>query len=332
MAGDTSDIDKLEEQYQSEKVLRGEGSVSGQIVDAAIVGTEVRESVREKATFETQFSVYLLVEISNGQQYGVAIKDIFDPEEGDDLVTLYRSLDVPPDAALDALLGKTTDLSLPSQERERIELSLSGSQINAQRTDNIKQIREGDTELPLTVQAAHTRAYNYVETADEETGVRVPVAGMTTDDDEVTIDLADGWGSLSVDVETTQEVDPETPYERLIEYVGYGSVNQIEEGDLYVAHISEFSLPSKVVPKDEMMAEARVRHAQSNLGVMTEFSMLTSRRDHFDTMYDEFIMLDEDRAGVWAIFGSADSLNRDFKKYAVAAIVVILLFLAAALL
>ncbi|WP_147438058.1 hypothetical protein [Halorubrum sp. Atlit-28R] len=332
MAGDTSDIDKLEEQYQSEKVLRGEGSVSGQIVDAAIVGTEVRESVREKATFETQFSVYLLVEISNGQQYGVAIKDIFDPEERDDLVTLYRSLDVPPDATLDALLGKTTDLSLPTQERERIELSLSGSQINAQRTDNIKQIREGDTELPLTVQAAHTRAYNYVETADEETGVRVPVAGMTTDDDEVTIDLADGWGSLSVDVETTQEVDPETPYERLIEYVGYGSVSQIEEGDLYVAHISEFSLPSKVVPKDEMMAEARVRHAQSNIGVMTEFSMLTSRRDHFDTMYDEFIMLDEDRAGVWAIFGSADSLNRDFKKYAVAAIVFILLFLAAALL
>ncbi|RLM50988.1 hypothetical protein DVK06_08855 [Halorubrum sp. Atlit-28R] len=155
---------------------------------------------------------------------------------------------------------------------------------------------------------------------------------MTTDDDEVTIDLADGWGSLSVDVETTQEVDPETPYERLIEYVGYGSVSQIEEGDLYVAHISEFSLPSKVVPKDEMMAEARVRHAQSNIGVMTEFSMLTSRRDHFDTMYDEFIMLDEDRAGVWAIFGSADSLNRDFKKYAVAAIVFILLFLAAALL
>lgn len=332
MTGDSSDIDELEEQYQSEKVLQGEGSVSGQIVDVAIVGTEVRESVREKATFDTLYSVYFLVEISNGQRYGVAIKDIFDPEDGDDLVTLYQSLDVPPDAGLDALLGKTADLSLPTQERERIELSLGGSQINAHRTGDIEQIRDSDMELPSTVQAALTRAYSYEETVNEEIGIRVPVAEITTDDDSVTVDLADGWGSLSVDVETTQEMDPETPYERLIEYVGYGSVSQIEGGELYVAHMSEFPLPSKVVPKDEMMAEAKVRHAQSNLGVMTEFMMLTSRRDHLDAVYDEFIMLDEDRAGVWAIFGSAESLNRDFTKYVVAAIVIILLFLAAALL
>lgn len=289
VTGDTSGIDELEEQYQSEKVLRGERSISGKIVDAAIL--------------DTRYSAHFLVEISNGQQYGVAIKDIFDPKDGDDLVTLYRSLDIPPESGLDALLGKTIVLSLPTQGRERIELLLGSSRILAHRTDDLKQIRGGNMELPSTVQAALPRAYNYAVATDEEIGVDVPVAGIATDDDEVIIDLIDGWGTISVDLETTQEADPETPYERLVEFVGHGSVSQIGDGEIHITHISDFPIPN----------------------------WASSPHDHLDFTYADFIMLEEDYTGEWVILGSAP-VNIKFVEYALAAIFVILLFLAAALL
>jgi hypothetical protein len=332
VTGDSSDIEELEVQYQSEQILQGEGSINGEIVDAAIVGTEVRESVREGSIFETRYSFYLLIEIPNGQQYGATIREIFDPD-GDDLVTLYRLLGVPPDAALDRLVGNTIGLSLPTQGQERIGLSLGGSQINAHRTDDIKQIREGDMELPPTVEVAHRRAYKYTKAADEEIGVRVPVTGISADDDRVIVDLADGWGSISVELDTTQETDPETPYERLVEYAGYGSVSQIEEGDIRIAYFSELSLPDKIYFKNGgTLANSKVRQARTDQGFLSDYATPTPLRDHLDTFYDEFIMLEEDRTGVWAVFGSADSLNPNFPKYTIAAVVILLLLLAVALL
>lgn len=108
-------------------------------------------------------------------------------------------------------------------------------------------------------------------------------------------------------VETTSSDNPETPYERLVEYVGHGSVTQVRDGGVYIIDVSNLWLPDTIVPDDKQMERARARHIKTGNSVMMEYALLKSYSDHFSDRYDDFIMTDKDLAGTWVIIGSEES-------------------------
>lgn len=189
MTNDERTIEDLEDEYQVEKVLRGDEPISADITDVAVIEHEPPESLKQTG-FDATYSVVLRTKIPAGQQFDVAITDIFDPADRNGLVTLFNSLGISPGEELSGLLDERVGLSLASDGQGDIQLYAADNRINANLLDNTEYHAERST-APDPLLNALSRGYNYHQRGDRS-GVSVQVADTAVGDDELVVSLADG--------------------------------------------------------------------------------------------------------------------------------------------
>lgn len=283
---ESDDIAELESEYQTDKILASDTTVQAEIIDAAW----------------GENNVYLTLDIIGGHEYPVMITTIFDSDDADDVIELYRGLNLRPSGDLTELRGKKVKISKdPSNSNNIISLKVDNKSITAREVEP-NQLPDTDRQLSEKIVEALRRAFSYRVYDKKATGVGID--DINRENDNLVLRLEQGWGSISVQ---TSGASDETPYTRLIESVGKGSVEQIKGSKLYFAPVSAFYLPDDVVRRDKIANRAETGEDVMKAVAADSLGMITYEEDHFDDTYDDFILLIEDPVCRWVVFGSEPS-------------------------
>lgn len=257
-------LDRFEREYQTEKVLN---SSSG--VQAEIIGAGWRDSPTETYVG----AICLLLSVPGGADYPVIIPQYADSETGSDVVALLEWLEQTPQRDLSTLVGEQVAIDITADsETEFVRIAASDTVVRAQIVDP-DVVRVADPSLPESVASAFKRLHTYRQRGGES----IRIAELSATEAELVLGLEDAWGEIRVPVERQYESEPVTPYERLVEHVGQGSVKQIEGGTIHLVHASD-------VPKY----------------LTTAFTDLDEEQR--DSLYEGLVTTTTDCTGEWAIF------------------------------
>ena len=283
---ESDDIAELESEYQTDKVLASDTAVQAEIIDAAWGAN----------------NVYLTLDIIGGHEYPVMITTLFDNDDADDVIELFRGVNLRPSDDLTELRGEKVQISKdPSSSNDILSIKVDNKSITARGVES-NQLPDTDRQLSEEIVEALRRAFVYRFHGEKTTGVGIE--DIDKENDDLVLRLEQGWGTISVQ---TSGASDETPYTRLVESVGKGSVEQIKGSKLYFAPVSAFHLPDDVVRRDKLANQAQTGEDVMKAVAANSLGMITYEEDHFNDNYDDFILLTEDPACRWVVFGSEPS-------------------------
>lgn len=297
---DTGDgIESLESQYQTEKLLTEGTDVQAEIVDVGFVEEPLTGKIADIATFDSLFRVFLVIDLIGGGQYAVRINRFYDHENRGDLVSLYQGLGLRPTADLRILEGKTVTVTIDdSGYDDRIILHAGRNRIETSRVDR-EDVRNSSIQLPARFATVLGQAFEYAQRGEEAPPVMV--RNLRRDDDQLTLHLEGGWGTIEVDI---TDHGRDSPYTRLVEDVGQGSVREIEGSEIYVRHFDDITFPDHVMDTEQFEQELE----GMTLAEMGSFSAWnSSEQEYLEKYHSGYVTTMQSRLGKFAIYSEEPS-------------------------
>lgn len=291
----SGEIEELEEEYQTQKVLSEGDEIEATITAVGYEIVDLHESLSSVGEKEQNYQVYFDLAVPGGADYTVRPQRRFNPSGGD-LIDVYRETDEDVRRDLTNLEGKTVRVSEADGE---LSILVAGESVPALVED--VDVGTLPTELPADVATSLQQAQQYRVGEGDVCRAIVEDLSVDRDADELTLHLDNSWSSITVPIEMDHVDGSSSDYERLVEKVGQGSVEQIEGADIYIAHLSTFDFPDDTVDKEELNSEIEDRTLDEGAALWMSHD---THQEYLDSRYPEFVMLDRDRQGKWAVFAS----------------------------
>ncbi|GAB7020314.1 hypothetical protein [Halostagnicola bangensis] len=261
-------VDALEEQYQVNKVLQSETDIQAEIVAAGWT---------DELNTDRTADICLQLSVPGTTEYFVFIKRLADQRYGGDFVELCQRLGHPPQKDLSVLRGTTVSTEIEQGSKHEFVILHDGESRIRTRVIDKDTVPTLQPTLPDDLAMSLSRLYTYRLANPGETGEQVQVTDLDVVDGELVLHLERRWGTITVPVEDGP--GDETPYNRLVENLGQGSVKEIEGTVIHTVHTEDIEDP-----------------------INGRFSDLD--RENIETMYGDFLLEVEDHAGKWAVFAS----------------------------
>lgn len=258
-------LDRFEERYQTEQVLNSSSGVEANITHAGW---------RDGTNDEYIGAVCLYLSVPGGSEFPVVVPSLTQ-KRGEDFLSLLEWLGQSPQQDLSVLENERVDIDIVSESgKDFVRMDTGSGTLRGQVVDDPALVTNAPPELPERVVAGLARV-RADRRADGATPVRVD--GLSATEQTLVLGLEGDWGTVEVPVERAYEQTPQTPYEKLVEHVGEGSVKQIEGGSVYLV---------------------RERDVPGYLG--TKFARRSGEQRR--GAYDEYAGITADTAGRWALF------------------------------
>lgn len=287
-------VDELEDEYQRKKALS-----TGITDEATITNTFF------SGTNEVGQQAILRLETTAGESHLVGI-DLYDPETREDLITVYdhAGLSLENDPA--DLVGESIEISYKHIEKSyRDDKTMVILHCNSQKIetdwdfdlDNYRM-----NKMPTEIKKSFFRAYRYVNS--DNLAMSQIVESISSDNECVYIDFAESNDRIKMSKNTTYTEDPQSSYERLIEYVGEGSVETIVDSRVYITHISTVYFGDH---NDDMTSRKKKKKVQKS--------------------WEKIITIENTPTGVWIVSGVEPPSVGNIRKNQILAVISLFLVL-----
>jgi hypothetical protein len=278
------EIEELEDEYQEKKALS-----TGTTDEATITDTYLY--VGEHVTGDRAI---LRLETTGGESHVVGI-NLYDPVDREDLITVYTHLEISPENNLQGLVNESVEMSYRREENQFVDdetvVILHCGQRSIETNSYVDFEDENYKKRPISTETWNKflRAYRYVTLNDVVMSQKIK--DISSDEEYVYIDFVESEDQVKLSREVGYDDEPSSPYERLVEYVGTGSVETLIDSNIYVAHLSAVNFNEE---KDEYMDDKkeRIQHA-----------------------WDEVVTIEDTPTGNWIISGTKPPTRSDQTQY-----------------
>lgn len=162
--------------------------------------------------------------------YTIQLNSIYDPMNGNDLVNLYRMFAIDPNESVSSLKDCNVEISYSgSSDSTELTIQLGGRAV----TGIVKHtVNHKNCSNQLTDEQIRSLIIGYKNETTEVSVTSSQIRSVTVNDSGIKIQTSDF--AKVFDEEYTYSDEPETPYENLVEYTGFGSIENLEGSYIYV--------------------------------------------------------------------------------------------------
>lgn len=162
----------------------------------------------------------------------VKLNSIYDPETENGLTNLYYLLGLSPDEPISSVKNKSVEISYSkSQDKNELILSVGEGSVKG----SIVQEQESDSlSNNLTPEQTRKLELGHQALKSNKPYTQHYISNISAENGKLNVHINDY--TISFDEEYSYTDEPETQYEKLIEYIGQGSIQNLNGGSIYLIH------------------------------------------------------------------------------------------------
>ena len=180
----------------------------------------------------------IILDSTERGSYTVQLDRIHDPNNGHDLVNLYRMFTVNPNADISELVGRTVTISYSNNGEDRLNIRCNGTSVDGTIREDTEYCKHS-SELTEDQETSLILGYNNESTNGSITSYQIEDVNIK----DSTLEIVTQEFTKEFNEEYSYSEDQQTPYERLIDYAGSGSIQNLEGSTIYV--VSKENIYSK---------------------------------------------------------------------------------------